>query len=208
MEQIPFWTFFKTILFPKTFFSTLGLFGAAMSAIFLSLLIVLAHLIVIYWRKGRKAARQKLSDVMWESISALFVFSAVFVAGLVYAAYPIYLAQNDRISELENVSNHIRFIQQPISSIDPKAPHALKVIVQTDTEISPFSIAIICNGRIEHFNFNFISVGMMMASNGIGGPQHNAAIAKVQTPSFKPETPLIMTIFSKDKIKVIGIQTE
>lgn len=92
-------------------------------------------------------------------------------------------------------------------SNNPSLPYGLQIIIQSDVVIDPVSFAIECTGPVGQVS-SFIS-GQGAYMNVYNGPAEghpNVAIVHFTFPPLKPETPLVVTILSKDDIRVKAIE--
>jgi hypothetical protein len=101
----------------------------------------------------------------------------------------------------------IRYTQRRTASTNPAAPYGLQVIIQTDSNMQPVGFALECDGEIDSFNF-FVAgqSAFMNVLQAIQGPQHNMAVLRFGFPPLTPESPLVVTIFSKQDLRVIEIK--
>ncbi len=115
----------------------------------------------------------------------------------------------DDFNDLKLRSADIRIAQQqPIESISPKFPFGLEIIIQTNISIKPVAFAIRFNGEIDYENMVFRPnqpAGSM--SNIFLKPiKPNAFIYGWESPTFTPETNVVVRVYSKKRIKVIGFK--
>lgn len=98
-----------------------------------------------------------------------------------------------------------RLIQKPTISDKAEYPYGLQVIIQSNVVIQPVGFGLECDGEIGDFSF-FIAgqTAYMSVQKGIGGgANRNVAIIKFGFPPLTPESPMVVTLFSKTQIKVV-----
>lgn len=94
-----------------------------------------------------------------------------------------------------------RLVQRPTMSDKPEFPYGLQVIIQSSIAIQPISIALECDGEIGDFNFFIAGQSMLMHVSKV--INKNVASLKIGFPPLTPESPLIITLYSKNQIRVI-----
>jgi hypothetical protein len=101
------------------------------------------------------------------------------------------------VPTLENT----RLVQRPTMSDKPEFPYGLQVIIQSSVAIQPISIALECDGEIGDFDYFIAGQSMLMhVSKAIN---KNIASLKIGFPPLTPESSLIVTLYSKNQIRVI-----
>lgn len=105
------------------------------------------------------------------------------------------------------VVRHIRYTERRTPSDKPQFPYALQVIVQTDVSIQPVALEIECEDEVNDLSFFVASQSVYFTvSQGFGGPKHNVAFLRFTFPPLTPESPLVVTLFSKKDIRVLGVK--
>jgi hypothetical protein len=104
------------------------------------------------------------------------------------------------------IVEHTRWTTRRAPSGDPNYPYGLQIIIQSDITIDPVSFAIKCNGEV-HSVASFITGqgAYMNVYNGPSDQDKSIAIVHFTLPVLKPETPLVVTITSKDDIQVLAV---
>lgn len=100
---------------------------------------------------------------------------------------------------------HITWAQSRTLSPDPQL-YALQVTIQSDQSI-PVSFAIECTGPVSKVDAFLVGQGAYMSvllGTLQGNP--NVAVVKIGFPPLTPQTPLVVTILSKENIRVTGIR--
>jgi hypothetical protein len=102
---------------------------------------------------------------------------------------------------------HLTFTQRRAPSSDPSLPYGLQVIIQTNINIQPVGFAFACTGEVGDVKF-FIAgqSAYLSVATGISGEKKNIAFVKFAFPSLAPETPLVVTLLSKEDIRVTEVQ--
>jgi hypothetical protein len=96
--------------------------------------------------------------------------------------------------------------QRRIPSDDPKLPFGLEVVIQTDAQIEPVAIAVICDGPIGRGNAGFANGGMyMMTNSGIAEGHPNIFLAEWKEPAWTPEQPIVVALFSQTAINAVSV---
>ena len=96
--------------------------------------------------------------------------------------------------------------QKQISSDDPSFPFGLEVVIQTDVDIIPVKLAVLCDGPIGKGEGGFEGGGAYtMVIQGLAQGNDHIFIAKWETPAWTPEKPIVVRLFSKSAIRAIGL---
>ena len=102
---------------------------------------------------------------------------------------------------------HLTFTQRRAPSSDPSLPYGLQVIIQTDINIQPVGFAFVCTGMVGDVKFFIAGQGAYLSvTTGISGEKKNIAFVKFAFPPLTPETPLVVTLLSKEDIRVTEVQ--
>lgn len=96
--------------------------------------------------------------------------------------------------------------QKQVSSDDPNFPFGLEVVVQTDVDIIPVKLAILCDGPVGKGAAGFEDGGAYtMVIQGLADGNDHIFIAKWETPAWTPQKPIVVRLFSKSAIRAIGL---
>jgi len=98
---------------------------------------------------------------------------------------------------------HVKIVQHSTPAKSDAAPYGLQVILQPDTQM-PAAFRIECDGPIADSDYYIAGVGVTMSvRTGIDG---NAYLISIGVPQIAPSTPLIVNLYSKDKIQVTKVE--
>lgn len=101
---------------------------------------------------------------------------------------------------------HTRFTWRVVPSDKPEFPYALQVIIQSDVTIEPVSFAVECTGPVEEVRSFIAGQGAYFNVFNVPSEQNkNVGIVHFTFPPLKPETPLVVTLLSKQDIRVKSI---
>jgi len=96
--------------------------------------------------------------------------------------------------------------QRQIPSDEPSLPFGLEVVVQTDVDIAPVKLAILCDGPIGKGRAQFEAAAVYtMERQGLSRGNENIFVAEWETPAWTPQRPIIVRLFSKSAIRAIGL---
>jgi hypothetical protein len=98
---------------------------------------------------------------------------------------------------------HISFTQARGVSTDPAFTYALQVTIQSDQQV-PVAFAVDCTGAVGDVKAFLIGQGVYMSVKL--GRNGNAAFVRFGYPPLTPQTPLVITIFSKGDIRAIAVR--
>lgn len=99
---------------------------------------------------------------------------------------------------------HTTMVQRPTVSDDPALPYGLQVIIQSNVIIDPVALGFECDGDVGKVNAFIAGQGAYLNMQiGPADQNHKIAVVRFSFPALKPETPLVVTILSKSKIKVV-----
>lgn len=101
------------------------------------------------------------------------------------------------------IQSELRASQKRVDSQYPEAPYGLQVIIQTNVPIQPTGLLVHCNGEIYKGQF-FVAGQPVMMSVGEGWKGSDYQL-QFGSPPFTPQSPVVVTLFSKSPIKVIGV---
>ncbi|HYB77026.1 MAG TPA: hypothetical protein VEE85_02410 [Candidatus Bathyarchaeia archaeon] len=97
---------------------------------------------------------------------------------------------------------HVKIVQHPTPAKSDAAPYGLQIIVQPDTQM-PAAFRIECDGPIADSDFYIAGVGPMMTVRTTIEP--NAYLISIGFPQIGPSTPLVVNLYSRDKIQVTKV---
>jgi hypothetical protein len=96
--------------------------------------------------------------------------------------------------------------QKRIPSDDPKLPYGLEVVIQTDADIEPVAIAVICSGAIGKGNAGFSNGGAYtMSKQGLANGHPEVYLAEWKSPVWTPRDPIVVQLFSEDAIRALSV---
>jgi hypothetical protein len=96
--------------------------------------------------------------------------------------------------------------QKRIPSDDPKLPYGLEVVIQTDADIEPVAIAVICDGVIGKGSGGFSQGGVYtMSKQGLAVGHENVFIAEWKSPAWTPQEPIVVRLFSEGPIRATSV---
>ncbi len=99
----------------------------------------------------------------------------------------------------------IRWSTEAVPSRRESFPFGLQVVIQTNVVISPTHIRIDCDGPVADGQFRFAGPISSMF-NVMAGPSGNSFELHFGGPPFTPQTPLVVTLYSASKIKVLRVR--
>ena len=99
---------------------------------------------------------------------------------------------------------HVRLAsQEQVVSVQEGFPYGLRVVLQTDEKIQPFSIRLKCTGAIGEVIAGPQGGGPVRATQGfLEGRSDEWYVFTMEDPAFTPDKSMIITIFSKTSIRV------
>jgi hypothetical protein len=103
---------------------------------------------------------------------------------------------------------NVRMIQQPAPSNNPQLPYALQVIVQTEQRTFPVSLAFGCTGPIGGMTY-FVAGQLTTSFTDLvanAGQGKSTAVLRFSSPVLTPNTPLVVTLYSKTEIRVLQLR--
>lgn len=102
------------------------------------------------------------------------------------------------------VSLRIASQEQAIST-DQNLPYCLKVIVQTDKEISPLALIFFFDARAEKVLYSDGTFMEMMTGNTFGTPSQTEWLLQRESPPLTASHPLVLTIYSRTRLRVVKL---
>jgi hypothetical protein len=98
---------------------------------------------------------------------------------------------------------HVQIVQRPTPAKSDAAPYGLQLILQPDAQM-PASFRIECDGPIADADYYIAGQGPMMnVRTEMGG---NAYVISIGFPTLGPSTPLVLNLYSKNKIQVTKVE--
>lgn len=94
---------------------------------------------------------------------------------------------------------HFQFSEREITSSNPDLPYSLQITILTDQIIEKPAFLITCNGPIAQGQAG-VGAGMYTMTQNMITDDKLSFGFRWATPNFTPETPLIVTLFSKSEI--------
>lgn len=96
--------------------------------------------------------------------------------------------------------------QRRIPSDDPKLPYGLEVVIQTDTNIEPVAIALICSGAIGKADAGFSNGGAYtMRKQGFAQGRQDVLLVEWKTPAWTPQDSIVVNLFSEASIEALSV---
>jgi hypothetical protein len=92
--------------------------------------------------------------------------------------------------------------QKPVGSTNSALPNGLETVLVPDRTMSPVAMTLKFTGEVGEIHSNIESADVLDAQTGILISSPDTVIVEWRTPPFGPFSPLLMTVFSKDKIKL------
>jgi hypothetical protein len=85
--------------------------------------------------------------------------------------------------------------------------HVYQVTLQSNTSITPVGLLLTFNGSIETVNFHLSGNPVMMMSQGfVDDRDPRTVVVRFAFPALSPESPLIVTVESKETVSLISVQ--
>ena len=96
--------------------------------------------------------------------------------------------------------------QKRIASDDPELPFGLEVVIQTDVDIIPVRLAIVCDGPIGKGTAILEGGGIFTRPHqGIAEGHENIFITKWDSPAWTPQKSIVARLFSKSAIRAVQL---
>jgi hypothetical protein len=104
------------------------------------------------------------------------------------------------------VVEHLRFTEKRVSTDNSELPYGEQVIIQTDITHSKPRLEIDFDGEVFGGEFFMAGASVMFAKRmGVLSDQHKIILG-FDFPEWVPESPLVVTVFSKQPVKVTAIK--
>jgi len=104
------------------------------------------------------------------------------------------------------VVEHIRFVQRRTASTRDDAPYGIQVFIQADTTIQPVALKINCDQPILDGKFFIAGQAVYITAADGYSDDHKSYLFSFRNPPLTPESPLVVTLLSKEDIRVISIE--
>jgi hypothetical protein len=118
---------------------------------------------------------------------------------------PVVAPVEPSISLGPSIVQHIRASQKRVTSSRDDAPFAIQLTLQSDVPSQPTAFMIECSGPIEEGKFFIAGQGVMMGVAYGVQPDRRHFYFRFQYPPFTPESPIVVTLLSKEDIRVVSI---
>jgi len=92
--------------------------------------------------------------------------------------------------------------QKPVGSTNSELPNGLEIVLLPDRTMSPVAMTLKFTGEVGEIHSNIDSADVIDAQSGILVKSPDTVVMEWRTPPFGPFSPLLLTVFSKDKIKL------
>lgn len=92
--------------------------------------------------------------------------------------------------------------QKPVGSTNSALPNGLEIVLVPDREMTPAAMTLKFTGEVGEIHSSVDSADVIDAQSGILVSSPDTVIIEWRTPPFGPFAPLLLTVFSKDKIKL------
>jgi hypothetical protein len=93
--------------------------------------------------------------------------------------------------------------QKAVGSTNSALPNGLEIVLLPDRTMSPVAMALKFSGEVGEIHSSIDSADVIDAQSGILVSSPDTVVLEWRTPPFGPFSPLLLTVFSKDKIKLI-----
>jgi len=104
------------------------------------------------------------------------------------------------------IVEHLAHTERRVASDKPDLPYALQIVLQTDQVRSNPGLEIDFDGVIGDGNFFVAGQAVMMAVQYGLTQDRKGFILRFGYPSWTPESPIVVTIYSKDAVQVTAIK--
>jgi hypothetical protein len=100
----------------------------------------------------------------------------------------------------------IRIVKQKaVGSTNNSLPNGLEMELLPDREMSPVALTLKFSGEVGEIHSTVESADVSDAQTGILVSKPDTVVLEWRTPPFGPFSPLLLTVFSKDPIKLQGV---
>jgi hypothetical protein len=92
--------------------------------------------------------------------------------------------------------------QKPVGSTNSALPNGLEIVLIPDRTMTPVAMTLKFTGEVGEIHSSIDSADVLDAQTGIMVASPDTAVLEWRTPPFGPFSPLLLTVFSKDPIKL------
>jgi hypothetical protein len=92
--------------------------------------------------------------------------------------------------------------QKPVGTTNSALPNGLEIVLLPDRIMTPAAMKLKFTGEVGEIHSSIDSAEVLDAQSGILVANPDTVVLEWRTPPFGPFAPLLLTIFSKDKIKL------
>jgi hypothetical protein len=93
--------------------------------------------------------------------------------------------------------------QKPLSSTNSALPNGLEIVLVPDRIMTPAAMMLKFTGEVGEIHSSTDSADVLDGQSGILVSSPDTVVLEWRTPPFGPFAPLLLTVFSKDKIKLV-----
>ena len=92
--------------------------------------------------------------------------------------------------------------QKPVGTTNNELPNGLEIVLVPDRIMTPAAMTLKFTGEVGEIHSSIDSADVIDAQSGILISSPDTVVLEWRTPPFGPFSPLLLTVFSKDKIKL------
>jgi hypothetical protein len=92
--------------------------------------------------------------------------------------------------------------QKPVGTTNNSLPNGLEIVLVPDRIMTPAAMSLKFTGEVGEIHSSIDSADVLDAQSGILISSPDTVVLEWRTPPFGPFAPLLLTVFSKDKIKL------
>jgi hypothetical protein len=96
--------------------------------------------------------------------------------------------------------------QKRIPSDDSELPYGLEVVVQTDADISPVAVGLLCDGPIGKGDAAFANIETYIKKKEGRAGRKDAFLAEWESPAWTPAAPIVFHVYSATPINATEIR--
>ena len=97
--------------------------------------------------------------------------------------------------------------QKPFVSTNSALPNGLEIVLLPDRTMTPVAMTLKFTGEVGEIHSSADSADVLDAQTGILISSPDTVVLQWRTPPFGPFSPLLLTVFSKDRIKLVEATT-
>jgi hypothetical protein len=97
--------------------------------------------------------------------------------------------------------------QKPFGSTNSALPNGLEIVLLPDRTMTPVAMTLKFTGEVGEIHSSVDSADVLDAQTGILVASPDTVVMEWRTPPFGPFSPLLLTVFSKDRIKLVEATT-